>query len=65
LSVRASPILDSLHADSTGGGEVFAGGDTKGESDMTISLEKAEEIAQSYTAAWNTGSPLAVASFLR
>ena len=44
---------------------MFAGGDTKGESDMTISLEKAEEIAQSYTAAWNTGSPLAVASFLR
>ena len=30
---------------------------------MAISDEKIEEIAQAYTAAWNTGSPEAVASF--
>jgi uncharacterized protein (TIGR02246 family) len=30
---------------------------------MTISDEKIDEIARAYTAAWNTGSPEAVASF--
>lgn len=30
---------------------------------MTISLEQAQALAQGYTAAWNTGSPEAVAAF--
>jgi uncharacterized protein (TIGR02246 family) len=30
---------------------------------MTVSMEQASEIARAYTAAWNTGSPDAVASF--
>ena len=30
---------------------------------MTVDLEKASKIAEAYTAAWNSGSPDAVASF--
>jgi hypothetical protein len=30
---------------------------------MPVSLEQATEVARAYTAAWNTGSPDAVASF--